>query len=134
MSFSYKKPTDPKIHTHDFIKRYGFKLVMERLDIDIAKIYFLGENDEPLPKIPSKVKCVDIKTKIEKTPQEMNGIESFLITWQNDYRLRFDRIKFFTIINQKQQSVYPEGVNKTVTCHGPIDKFVLKNNNIIQNE
>ncbi|RHZ76515.1 hypothetical protein Glove_196g44 [Diversispora epigaea] len=105
MSFSYKRPTDLERHTHDYIDDYGFKLRMERINSDIAQIYFLDEYDE-LTRVPHGIKCFNTRNQTKEYIQELNGIRCFLITWQNDYVVKYFGNEILSIINQKQQSVY----------------------------
>lgn len=108
MSFSYKKETDVQKHTH-YYRELNFKIRMERINNDIAKLYFLDINNNPQA-IPIGISCKNAQNfHNNEQAQIIDNIECFLIVWYNDYKIDYHDRTIFSLYNQKQQSFDTEG-------------------------
>src|SRR5215469_14818120 len=101
MTLSYKKETELEKHVHEFLG-YNFKLQVERLNTNNAKIYFLNMKDEIIF-IPYKITCYNFTAGVYEVPLQIGDTECFLITWSDNYNIFFNSEKIFSLYNQKQQ-------------------------------
>jgi len=98
-TFSYFKRNN---QIHEFEELF-FKLKIENIDNDSARLLFLDVNDNQIS-IPDGIVCMD-KTNNDDKKKPLLNTESFLIFWINDYIIYYNNEKIFQMNKQKQISL-----------------------------
>ncbi|CAG8691953.1 5777_t:CDS:2, partial [Scutellospora calospora] len=76
MTISYKKETPLEKHLHEF-RDYDFKIQVERLNTNNARIYFVDKDKKKIH-IPKNVTCYNLTSNIQENFYNINGTECFL--------------------------------------------------------
>jgi hypothetical protein len=102
MTISYKKETPLEKHLHEF-RDHNFKIQVERMNTNNAKVYFLESTSDKIIEIPKNITCYNLTGRQFESSFNINGLDCFLVTWTDSYNFYCDNEKFFSLYNQKQQ-------------------------------
>jgi hypothetical protein len=94
--FSYKKDSERVIRVHEL-----WKVKIERLDINVARLVFLNNEDEEQADVPKNFALRDATT----TADVGRFGNSFFIVWNNSYVLSNAEDIVLHIDNQRQQAI-----------------------------
>src|SRR6266498_4004762 len=103
VSYKNKKPNDIEINKNIIAR-------IERLDQNIAKIYFVNDKGVSI-QVPMGMVLRDISSDNGNIQYGVyNGTESYMITWFSNYVMYWNGKEVFSLINQKQQAIkIPKG-------------------------
>jgi hypothetical protein len=94
--FSYKKDRERVVQVHEL-----WKVKIERLDVNIARLVFLNNQDEEQADVPENFALRDAVT----TADVGRFGNSFFIVWNNSYVLSNAEDIVLYIDNQRQQAI-----------------------------
>ena len=100
MSLDYLEQTNPNDHIYEY-RECGFKLKFERRSSSLARIYFLDNDGQRIPR-PQGLTCYD-----ESNGEivECDNEEYFIITWINNYRIYHNDVIIVLVTNPKRQMI-----------------------------
>ncbi|PKK56176.1 hypothetical protein RhiirC2_722030 [Rhizophagus irregularis] len=98
-SFSYKNN-----NSNTVVIDHNNKAILENIDPTIARIYFVNNGGNHI-QIPNNMTLRDVTNSNNVPRTIVNGAESFLISWINNYTLLRDNVEIFKLENQKQQAI-----------------------------
>lgn len=98
-SFSYKND-----NINIVIIDVNILLRIERIDQNVARIYFVNSHDNAI-RIPAGVILRDVINNTNVPRVTLNGAESYVITWASNYTLLYNGDEILNLENQKQQSM-----------------------------
>src|SRR5438552_676546 len=101
MVITYDRDEDviPEKHIHKF-NGYQFKLVVERINVNCCKVYFINSVDFPMSISGNRVRCMS--DNVQQSEIKIDGIECFLICWMDDYEFYYDDAKIFSLHGQRR--------------------------------
>ena len=98
VSYKNQKLNDVKIGKNTTVR-------VEKLNQDIARIYFVNDKDVSI-RVPNGMVLKNVTSNNSIIPYGVyNDIESYMITWVSDIVMYWNGKEVFSLINQKQQAI-----------------------------